>query len=468
MEDGCASYLIYAPIEKLPKERTSSARSKNLAKKADSIVIATDFDREGRADRSDALTCIREVNEEAPVSRARYSAITKEEITRAFTNLVELDVDLAQAGASRQDIDLIWGAVLTRYLTLVKFAGYGNVRSSGRVQTPTLALIVARERERLAFVPEDYWVIKGDFSRKDLEFSANHATARFKVESEADEVMEHVAGATSARVAAIEEATQAGCSCSVQYHFAHGGCKRQGDYTPRTMRLAKTSTWMVSSRIRALIMVYPSSLDLRDILKRISGNPAYRPFAEELLKKDKLTATRGKTETTDHPPIHPTNLATPEMLPPAEYKLYNLIARRFMATLSEPAVIEGTKVTLEVNGEPFAAKGDVLVKPGFRAIYPYGLKKDEQLPALEEGEMLDFGGATKTHKQTEPPARYSQGKLIKRWRSWGWVRNRPAIPSSSVSMQSSMCRMTRSSLRSSALRSSMRSTSSHRISPVLP
>ena len=76
---------------------------------------------------------------------------------------MELDTDLASAGASRQDIDLIWGAVLTRYLTLVKFAGYGNVRSSGRVQTPTLALIVARERERLAFVPEDYWVIKGAF-----------------------------------------------------------------------------------------------------------------------------------------------------------------------------------------------------------------------------------------------------------------------------------------------------------------
>lgn len=161
----------------------------------------------------------------------------------------------------------------------------------------------------------------------------------------------------------------------------------------RTMRLAE-SLYMDGfiSYPRVDNTVYPSSLDLRDILKRISGNPAYRPFAEELLKKDKLTATRGKTETTDHPPIHPTNLATPEMLPPAEYKLYNLIARRFMATLSEPAVIEGTKVTLEVNGEPFAAKGDVLVKPGFRAIYPYGLKKDEQLPALEEGEMLDFGG----------------------------------------------------------------------------
>ena len=95
------------------------------------------------------------MNDSAPVFRARYSAITKEEITHAFTNLVKLDEDLAAAGESRQEIDLIWGAVLTRYLTIVKFAGYGNVRSSGRVQTPTLALIVARERERMACVPED-------------------------------------------------------------------------------------------------------------------------------------------------------------------------------------------------------------------------------------------------------------------------------------------------------------------------
>ncbi len=147
-------YLVYAPIEKLPKEKDIIRSLKNLAKKASSIVIATDFDREGELIGADALSCIREVNAQAPVSRARYSAFTKEEITHAFANLVGMDECLAQAGASRQDIDLIWGAVLTRYLTLVKFAGYGNVRSSGRVQTPTLALIVARERERLAFVPQ--------------------------------------------------------------------------------------------------------------------------------------------------------------------------------------------------------------------------------------------------------------------------------------------------------------------------
>ena len=93
---------------------------KNLAKKADSIVIATDFDREGELIGADALSCVRDVNATAPVSRARYSAFTKEEITHAFSNLVEMDDCLASAGASRQDIDLIWGAALTRYLTLVK------------------------------------------------------------------------------------------------------------------------------------------------------------------------------------------------------------------------------------------------------------------------------------------------------------------------------------------------------------
>ena len=112
-------YLVYAPVEKLPKEKDIIRSLKNLAKKADSIIIATDFDREGELIGSDALECIREANPAAPVSRARYSAFTKGEITHAFSNLVEMDDNLAAAGGSRRDIDLIWGAVLTSYLTLV-------------------------------------------------------------------------------------------------------------------------------------------------------------------------------------------------------------------------------------------------------------------------------------------------------------------------------------------------------------
>ena len=414
-------YLVYAPINKLPKEKEIIRSLKNLAKKADSVIIATDFDREGELIGSDALSCIQEVNPTAPVSRARYSAFTKEEITHAFDNLVELDVNLASAGASRQDIDLIWGAVLTRYLTLVKFAGYGNVRSSGRVQTPTLALIVAKERERLAFVPEDYWVIRGALGTDPDAFEAPHATARFKVEAEASAVMAHVEGATIARVSGVEKkkrTVQPPAPFNTTSLMA--AASAEGLSPARTMRIAE-SLYMDGyiSYPRVDNTVYPSSLDLADTVKAISGNPAYAPYCKELLAKGKLTATRGKKETTDHPPIYPTAKATPDDLAPADYKLYNLIARRFLATLSEAAVIEGTKVTLDVNAEPFVAKGDVLVKPGYRAIYPYGLKKDEQLPALSEGDTITFGGATCTKKQTEPPARYSQGKLIQEMEKLG-------------------------------------------------
>ncbi|OUO88047.1 DNA topoisomerase [Gordonibacter sp. An230] len=424
-------YLVYAPIKKLPKEKEIIRSLKNLAKKADSVVIATDFDREGELIGSDALSCIREVNPKAPVSRARYSAFTKEEITHAFGNLVDVDDNLASAGASRQDIDLIWGAVLTRYLTLVKFAGYGNVRSSGRVQTPTLALIVARERERLAFKPEDYWVIKGAFDADAQTgptsgegpgaFEAPHATARFKAEVEASAVMARVEGATTARVSGVEKKKRTVAPpAPFNTTSLMAAASAEGLSPARTMRIAE-SLYMDGyiSYPRVDNTVYPSSLDLAETVRTIAGNPAYAPYCKELLAKGKLKATRGKKETTDHPPIYPTAKATPDDLAPADYKLYNLIARRFLATLSEAAVVEGTKVSLDVNGEPFQAKGDVLVHPGFRAIYPYGLKKDEQLPALAEGETITFNGATCTKKQTEPPARYSQGKLIQEMEKLG-------------------------------------------------
>jgi len=93
-------YLVYAPIEKLPKEKEIIRSLKNLAKKADSVIIATDFDREGELIGMDALSMIREANPDVPALRARYSAVTKEEITHAFNNLVELDFDLARTSTS--------------------------------------------------------------------------------------------------------------------------------------------------------------------------------------------------------------------------------------------------------------------------------------------------------------------------------------------------------------------------------
>ncbi|MCL2889583.1 MAG: DNA topoisomerase I [Eggerthellaceae bacterium] len=414
-------YLVWAPIDKLPKEKEIIRSLKTLAKKAGTIVIATDFDREGELIGADALSCVKEVNDTAPVFRARYSAITKEEITHAFTNMVALDTNLANAGASRRDIDLIWGAVLTRYLTIVKFAGYGNVRSSGRVQTPTLALIVARERERLAFVPEDYWVVRGSFNAEGEAFEATHETLRFKSEAQAKAVLDHVAGESSATVSSVEKKKRSvAAPAPFNTTSLMAAAAAEGLSPARTMRIAE-SLYMDGyiSYPRVDNTVYPASLDLEGIVKKLMGNPAYEPHCRALLKKGPLRATKGKKETTDHPPIHPTNLATPDMLPAADFKLYNLVARRFLATLSDAAIVEGTKAVLRVDGETFIGSGDVLVAPGYRAIYPYGLKKDEELPSLAEGQTIAFLGASSTHKQTEPPARFSQGRLIQEMEKLG-------------------------------------------------
>ena len=410
-------YLVWAPVVKEPAEKEIIRTLKNLAKKADEVIIATDFDREGELIGSDAVSMVRQVNEDVPVVRARYSSFTKPELEHAFAreNLVAVDDDLAAAGESRQFIDLIWGAVLTRYLTMAKFGGLGNVRSAGRVQTPTLALVARREKERQAFVPEDYWVVRGTAAtQKGEEFKFAHATARFKDEATATSAYQDAKAAGKARVTDVVKKTRKG---TIQTPFnttsLQTAAAAEGLTPARTMRIAE-SLYMsgLISYPRVDNTVYPETLDLSEVVTMLKGVPQYSNYCDELLAAHPLKATRGKQETTDHPPIYPTGVGDPDKLRPEEWKLYNLIARRFLATLSEQPVIEGTKVTLDAGGQTFTASGDVLVKPGYRAIYPYGSKKDEQLPALSVGQEVDLTSLDLEAKQTEPPARYSQGKLV--------------------------------------------------------
>ena len=410
-------YLTWAPIVKKPAEKEIIRVLKNLAKKADHVIIATDFDREGELIGSDALSCVREVAPDVPTSRARYSALIKGEVTAAFENLVELDQDLADAGESRQYIDLIWGAVLTRYLTLARFGGFGNVRSAGRVQTPTLALVVERERERMAFVPEDYWQIRGMGAAQgeaDSAFKIGHATARFTDKDAAETAFSHVEGATTGTVAEVaKRSRKQQPPAPFNTTSLQAAAAAEGISPARTMRLAE-SLYMAGyiSYPRVDNTVYPRTLDLAGIVGGLAANvPALRPVTAKVLAGP-MKPTRGKTETTDHPPIHPTGQGNPESLDGAQKKLYMLIARRFLATLMGPATIENTKLSIDVAGESFTASGDVLVDAGFREAYPYGLKRDEQLPPLSEGDVIDVFDLKLEAKQTEPPARYSQGRLV--------------------------------------------------------
>ena len=411
-------YLIWAPVGKQVAEKEIVRALRTLAKRSDSIVIGTDFDREGELIGSDARDIVKAVNPTAPITRARYSAITKDEITRAFADLTAVDDNLAQAGEARQDIDLIWGAVLTRYLTKVRFSGIGNPRSAGRVQTPTLKLIVDKEKEREAFVPEDYWVVSLEAVTNDGEsFKARHETNHFKDEASAQRAFERIealkANNTPATIASVESKKKVKNppvpfnTTSLQVAAAAEGLSPS-----RTMRLAE-SLYMngLISYPRVDNTVYPASLNLKDILKDLAKVDYYRAYATQLMAGP-LHATRGDKETTDHPPIHPTGAGNPDKMRADEWKLYNIIARRFMATLSDKAIVEETVVTIDADGEPFKAQGNVIVEPGFRAIYPYGQKKEDQLPLLKVGDKVDISGTSFEAKQTNPPARYTEGSII--------------------------------------------------------
>jgi len=184
--------LLDAQIVKSPTQTALAVTLKRLAKAADYVVIATDFDREGELIGSDVQSLIRDVNPTADIYRARFSSLTSAEITEAFSTLDRLNENLARAGEARQEIDLIWGASLTRFISLATTRLGQRFLSVGRVQSPTLALLVDREREIQAFVPEDFWVVRATFDHAGDVFTAVHARERFSDEAEATAAFDNV------------------------------------------------------------------------------------------------------------------------------------------------------------------------------------------------------------------------------------------------------------------------------------
>ena len=180
--------LIDAELVTEPTDKNVVKAVRKLAKEADSIVIATDFDREGELIGLEALREILDVNPgvESTVKRARYSALTKDEIERAFDDLDVLSYDLAHAAQTRGEIDLIWGATLTRAVSLATRRFGSNFLSVGRVQSPTLGLIVERELERRAHVAVPFWEVFAKFSHPDGSFEAHHKTDKFWEKPEAE------------------------------------------------------------------------------------------------------------------------------------------------------------------------------------------------------------------------------------------------------------------------------------------
>jgi len=410
--------LIDAKTIKVPTEKKIVTLLQKLARKADRITIATDFDTEGELIGKEAFELVRAVNAKVPVDRARFSAITKGDLQHAFANTTELDFALAAAGEARQSIDLMWGASLTRFISLAARRGGQNILSVGRVQSPTLSMIVDREKEIEAFVPEKYWQLDLDTEKSGERIEARHTHGRFHDKAEAEGARDRTKEPLV--VTEVKEGTKQDRAPSpfdtTTYIVA---AARLGFSAANAMRIAE-DLYMNGfiSYPRTDNTVYPASLDIEGILTTLRTSP-FKKDVEWTIAHRRPVPTRGKKSTTDHPPIHPTSPATREQLGDDVFKIYELVLRRFLATLAPDAVWKTLKILFVAGGEEYTTTGGQLIEPGWHAVYPFSEAKEVVLPAFSMGESLPLKKITLDEKETQPPARYTQSKLIQRMEELG-------------------------------------------------
>jgi len=400
------------PYKKVSEKGIATAL-KSLVDKDPSLIVATDFDREGELIGVEVVNLLKEYNKNIDkIKRAKFSAITGYEIKNAFDKLTDVDYDLSSAGESRQVIDLAWGAVLTRFISLTANRRGKDFLSIGRVQSPTLALLVKKEKEINKFKPKTFWKIIADL-KKEKSFNATHAEGQFWDEKQVKTIYDKVKNAKTAMVKKVNKETNKETPPSP---FNTTSFIQAASY----LRLSASEAMNVAEELymagltsypRTDNTVYPASLNIKDILEKLTNSP-FSKEANEVINNRRKSPTRGKKKTTDHPPIHPVGVPSGKKLTKEQEKVYELICRRFLATLSKDAISETVTASLDISKEEFKTSGYRLIEPNWKGIYTYFKEKGKPLPELNEGETVDVSKINLKEDQTKPPKRYSQGSLI--------------------------------------------------------
>ena len=411
--------LTEAEVVKTPTQENIVRTLQELAEAADEAVIATDYDREGELIGKEAFELIESVTD-VPIRRVRFSSITQTEVKSAFADPDELDFELAAAGEARQVIDLLWGAALTRFLSLSAGRLGDDFISVGRVQSPTLKLIVDREREIEAFEPDDYWELFADLqdgeSFEAQYFHRADGTENERVwnEADAEAALDDLEAAEEAVVESVRRRRRTDEPPTPFDTTAYiGAAGSVGLSAQKAMSVAEelyTAGYVTYPRTDNT--VYPDDLDPEALLEAFVGHPPFGEDAEGLLD-GAVEPMSGDEETTDHPPIHPTGeVPGRQELSDDEWTVYELVVRRFLATVADPAEWEHLKVIADADDRLLKANGKRLVEAGYHDVYPYGSATENHVPAVEEGDVLGVDEARLEAKQTQPPRRRGQSRLI--------------------------------------------------------
>ncbi|MEM5801864.1 MAG: DNA topoisomerase I [Candidatus Aenigmatarchaeota archaeon] len=392
---------------------------KNMVANGSEYVIATDYDTEGSVIGYNILRFLAGKNDGY---RMKFSTLTKDELIESYENMSKhLDFSQIEAGLTRHYLDWLWGINLTRALTLAlknsaERGGFA-ILSSGRVQSPTLAILLDRELEIRKFKPKPYWELELHVKINGTEAVASYEKGRIWKKEDADKILQSCKN----KDAIVKDVKKKKYKQAPPVPFNTTDLQAEAyqhfKFSPQqTMNIAESLYQQgFISYPRSSSQKLPPSINYERILKALASLPPYKKFAEEILKKEKLVPVEGKREDPAHPAIYATH-QPPDLskLTPQQRKIYDLIVRRTLSVFGDIALRETNTVSLDVAGHTFLLVGKRTLEPGWTRIYEPYLKREELiLPELKPGQIIKVIKLEELAKETQPPARYSQGSIIK-------------------------------------------------------
>jgi|TARA_B100001971_G_scaffold214881_1_gene255144 DNA topoisomerase-1 len=388
---------------------------KKLAKEANEFTVATDYDQEGSVIGKNIVifACKRK-----DANRMKFSTLTKPDLIEAYENKNKhLDWAQAEAGDTRHHLDFFNGINYSRALTSsIKTAGSFKIMSTGRVQGPTLKIVVDREKEIKAFKPVPFWQIELQGNVNSGDIIAGHKQDKFWDKKEADKVMKKVKNEKKAIIDKAEKKQFQQqppvpfdlTSLQIEAYRCHKISPKetleigQELYTSGCISYPRTSSQQL-----------PGKIGYKKILTQLSKQINYKSLIKKLLSKKFLKPNNGRKTDPAHPAIYPTGI-TPEIANEREQKIYDLIVKRFMATFAESALRETMIIDINCKDEIFIAKGTRTVEKGWHVFYePYVRIEEEELPKVNKNDAVIVKKIKLYSKETTPPRRYTPASIIK-------------------------------------------------------
>ena len=408
-------YMKLTVLKKTGKQY-NEVKKQLLRKDVSDIVIATDSGREGELV---ARWILEKSGVKKPLKRLWISSQTNKAILDGFKNLKDAKEydNLYKAAVCRAEADWLVGLNVTRALT----CKYNAQLSAGRVQSPTLAMIVNREEEIKNFKPVDYWTINVKGNGFTLNWISNKGNNSTFKEELADSIVNKCKG-QNGEVIEVKKTTKKKYSPALYdlTELQRDANKIWGYSAKQTLnimqRLYENHKVLTYPRTDSRYVTTDIVATIPERLKAVSFGE-YRAAAESLLKSG-VKANKNyvdNSKVSDHHAIIPTeekgslvNLSTEEK------HIYDLVVRRFLSVLMPAYEYEQTTVGVNIAGETFTAKGNITKSKGWKRLYD-NLKDEEdsqELPELKNGDKITVASVNKVKKQTTPPARFNEATLL--------------------------------------------------------